>query len=338
MKKIIFLLVAGILFTTGCNLIETFVIPSKKLIFPEDKYYDALVRTNGDVTVLVDSGSLSDLQSYAKEGDQNFMKFAFPDDPQCDPAKYESYEVLPDGRLQVWKSCLTKNGNLTYLMAYDWKTGQLAELAGPLPLGSSGASWNPDQTKAIAYLDGGFATRTLYWISKDSFSPLDLISGDEFHSWNLQDDFPDFRADDTGKTGTTGRAAWSPDGKSIAFFAAPDAIGKTGFQRFGVEHNLYLLDPLKLLPVIAASNIYSPFVLAWSPNSTYIAFIGKYGFQKENGLWLLSLQNESIIEISKGIFQSIVWRSSENNLLAIKCENLDVCNEIIEFDLTGVLN
>ena len=110
-------------------------------------------------------------------------------------------------------------------------------MAGPLPLGSSGVSWNPDQIKGIVYLDSGFATRTLYWLSKDGdFGPLDLVITDGYRSWNLKDDFPDFKADDTGKTGSTGEAAWSPDGKSIAFFASPDAIGKTGFQRFGVEY------------------------------------------------------------------------------------------------------
>ena len=312
-------------------------IPTQELVFPEAKYYDALIRTNNEVTILVDGSNLGDLQSYAKEGEQNFMQFAFPDDPQCDPTKYEAYETLPDGRLQVWKSCLTGNGNLIYLMAYDWNTHQLEELAGPLPLGSSGASWNSEQTKAIAYLAGGFATNTLYWISKDDFSPLDLVIGDKSRSWNLHDDFPDFKADNTGKTGTTGRVAWSPDGKSIAFFASPEAIGKTGSERFNVEFNLYLMNPDTLQYQVLTQNIYSPFILQWSPDSTLIAFIGKYGFGKEEGIWLYSLSTNAVRNISKGKFQSIVWTSDSKNLVAIRCEDTDECAQIYQYDLTSIL-
>ena len=222
-------------------------------------------------------------------------------------------------------------------MAYEWNTSQLEELVGPLPLGSSGASWNPDQTKAIAYLNGGFATKTLFWISADGFSPLDLVVGDQNHSWNLQDDFPDFKAYDTGKTGTTGRTAWSPDGESIDFFASPAAVDKTGFERFGVEFNLYLMNPDTLQYQVAIDNIYSPFLLQWSPDSTHIAFIGKYAFWKEDGIWLYSVDTNSVRSISKGRFQSIAWTSDGKSLVAIRCKDTDVCAQIYQYDLAQIL-
>jgi Tol biopolymer transport system component len=206
-----------------------------------------------------------------------------------------------------------------------------------LPLGSSGVSWNPDQTKGIVYLDSGFASRTLYWLSSDGrFKPLDLVIKDGARSWNLKDDFPDFKADDTGKTGSTGRAVWSPDGKSIALFASPNAVGKTGFQRFGVEYYLYLMDPENLELSVVAENIYSPFLIQWSPDSTHIAFIGYYGFWKENGLWLYSLKDQSITSIAKSRFQDLAW-TSNNSLAAIHCEDIDVCTQILEYDLTRIV-
>ncbi len=192
-------------------------------------------------------------------------------------------------------------------------------------------------TASAATLDGGFATKTLYWISKDGFAPLDLVVGDQSRSWNLRDDFPDFKADDTGKTGTTGRAAWSPDGKFIAFFASPDAIGKTGFARFGVEFNLYLMDPETMQYQVVADQIYSPFLLQWSPDSTRIAFIGKYGFRQENGLWFYSVNTKSITNISKGDFKSLVWRPDGKNLVAIRCQDLEVCTQVYEYDLTQIV-
>ena len=55
-------------------------------------------------------------------------------------------------------------------------------------------------------------------------------------------------------------------------------------------------------------------------------------FWKENGIWLYSVKPNTVTEISKGIFQDIVWRPDGNNsLIAIQCEDFDVCNKIMEY-------
>ena len=223
-------------------------------------------------------------------------------------------------------------------MAYDWKTDKLTEIAGPLPLGSSGASWNPDQTKAIGYLTSGFTTKTLFWIWDNGFGPLDLVIGDKNHSWNLKDDFPNFQTGDTGKTGSTGRAAWSPDGSQIAFFASPDAVGKTGFNKFGAGYNLYLMNPQTLTPTVAFDKIYSPYLLAWSPNSKNIAFIGEYGFLKQYGIWLYSLETNTVSLVSPGIFNGLLWSPDGKKLVAIGCIKDNQCSHIEEYDLTNIMN
>lgn len=334
-RTFLFFLILALL--SSCRGTDSAVNTATTLDFPETQYYNALIKTDNDVIVLV-RNDRGDVQWYAKEGNKEFTKFAFAENTNCSSTKrYGAYETLPDGRLQVWKWCLTEKGGVDYLLAYDWETHQLEKIVGPLPLGSSGASWNPEQTKAIGYLDSGFATKTLYWIYPNKFEPLDLEIRDENRSWNLKDDFPKFIADDTGKTGTTGRASWSPDGKSIAFFASPNAIGKTSFDRFGVEHYLYLMNPETLQYEVVADSIFSPFLLSWSPDSTHIAFIGKYGFSKENGIWLYSVKTKLVTEISNGSFKSIVWRPNGNSLVAIECEDLDVCNKILEYDLTNIL-
>ncbi len=332
-------LIGGLI--TSCSLFAgtpVDAIPSKELVFPKADDYDGLINRGESIIVLINGGSQQDLESYAKEGDSQLTPFSLPNDPDCFLTNYYGDQSLPDGRMQISKLCGSGgNGTDTYLMAYDWETKRLMEIVGPLPLGTSEASWNPDQTKAIAYLDGGFATRTLYWISNDGYSPLDLVIGDQNHSWNLKDDFPDFKADDTGETGTTGRAAWSPNGKSIAFFASPDAVGKIGFERFSVEYNLYLMDPTTLQPKAVANSIYSPFFLVWSPDSNRIAFIGKYGFRKENGIWLYSIKTKSVTEISEGIFQGIAWRPDSKHLVALRCQDLEVCTQVYEYDLTQIV-
>jgi hypothetical protein len=324
----------------SCGLFNnetTNIIRAEELIFPDTEYYKALIITGGKLVVIVNGGEFQELHLYASENDEEFTQFVLPQDLRCSPDRYHAYETLPDGRLQVWEWCLTGEGGIDYLLAYDWNTRQFVELVGPLPLGTSGASWNPEQTKAIGYLDSKFATKTLFWIRLDGFDPLDLEIKDGNRSWNLKDDFPKFKADDTGKTGTTGRAAWSPDGESIAFFASSEAIGKTGFDRFGVEYKLYLMNPDTLQPSAVADSIFSPFLLSWSPDSTHIAFIGKYGFWKENGIWLYSTKDNSITKISEGRFQEVIWRSN-SSVIAIRCESIDVCHQIMEYDLTSILN
>ncbi|MFT3893990.1 MAG: hypothetical protein QM730_20365 [Anaerolineales bacterium] len=324
--------------TTSCSLFSSKSappIPLKELIFPKTEKYYVLVNTKDGLTVFLDGSDQGDLQSYARENDQEFTKIHFPKDPYCGFVKYYPGDVLADGRLEIWEWCLTSKGGVQYIRIYDWNTQQLDRLAGPLPLGSSDVSWNLDQTKGIVYLDSGFATRTLYWLSQDGFSPLDLVITDGSRSWNLKDDFPDFKADDTGKTGSTGRAAWSPDGKVIAFFASPNAVGKTDFQRFGVEYYLYLMDPETLALSVVEEKIFSPFLIQWSPDSTQIAFIGKYGSRKEDGLWLYSLKEKSITRIANGIFQGLAWTSNKT-IAAIYCQDIGKCAQILEYDLANV--
>jgi hypothetical protein len=307
------------------------------LNFPDSKSYDALIMTDDEIVVLVEDTHYV-LLAYGKENDNDLYYFSLAEDPNCFKTRYYAYETLPDGKLQVWKNCGHRgNGTDTYLMAYDWETAELEELVKSLPLGSSGASWNPEQTQAIAYLDSKFATKTLYWIYSNSYEALDLEIKDGERSWNLKDDFPAFDASDKGESGTTGRASWSSNGKQIAFFASPNAIGKTGFDRFGVEYYLYLMNPENLKYEVVADNIYSPFVLAWSPDSTYIAFVGKRGFLKTNGIWLYSTKTNTVTNISEGTYTSIVWRSN-SSVVAIECEDFDVCNQVVEFDISSILD
>lgn len=341
-RKTIILTMLMIGLVVSCQVVNKWSMQgtaSKELDFPSADAYYKLTTNDKKVVALVNGGSQLDLLSYANEYDSTFTLFSLPDNPSCFLTKYYGDVRLPDGELQIVMLCgQGGNGTDTYLMKYNWESGRLEKLAGPLPLGTSGASWNQDQTKAIGYLDSGFASRTLFWIQPGGYDPLDLEIVDGNRSWNLKDDFPKFTEDDTGRTGTTGRAVWSPDGKTIAFFASPNAIGKTGFARFGVEYYLYLMNPETLQYEVVADNIFSPFVLAWSPDSTQIAFIGKHGFWKENGIWLYSVKPNTVTEISKGIFQDIVWRPDGNNsLIAIQCEDFDVCNKIMEYDLTNGL-
>ena len=342
-KFLAFLLPATfVVLITACNTLpgiqEFESIPVKQFPFP-DVNYSTILTVNQELIGLTSGEDFDNQWWYAKTKEQNLNQIIFPQDPKCaSGTAYSVYETLPDGRLQLWKFCGTETKSLTYLVAYEWQTGEMQELAGPLPLGSSQVSWNPDQTRGIVYLDSKFSSQTLYWIWRDGFGPLDLVITDQDKSWNLKNFFPDFPDSETLRSGNTGRAVWSPDGYTIAFFASPDAIGKTEFDRFYAEYNLYLMDADQLEPKAVLSSIYFPFIIKWSPDSKYIALIGQYGLLKQEGIWLYTVESNSIQNIAKGNFQDILWNADNKSLIAIHCDDNHYCSQIEEYDMTGLVN
>ena len=90
-------------------------------------------------------------------------------------------------------------------------------------------------------------------------------------------------------------------------------------------------------PIAVLSEIHFPFVLSWSPDSKIIAFIGEYGYFKENGIWLYSLENNSVVKVGKGKFQDILWADDSKSLFAIQCDNNLYCSTIEEFDLRNIM-
>jgi len=206
-----------------------------------------------------------------------------------------------------------------------------------------------DDEEALAYLGHALLTALGYEVVALTSSlealavfqaapdHFDLVITDRDRSWNLKNFFPDFPDAETIRSGNTGRAVWSPDGHTIAFFAAPAAIGKTGLNRIYVEYNLYLMDADQPKPKAVLDNIYFPFVIKWSPDSNYVAFIGQYGSSKQAGLWLYSMKSDSILNIAEGKFQDILWNTDNRSLTAIHCDDKHYCSQIEEYDLSSIL-
>jgi hypothetical protein len=317
----------------GCSFITSNEkIRVNTLNFPKANY-DHIISVDGKLLAFI-----TDDLRYIQEGDQAFSKLDLPSDPACDlSTRYIPFGTLPDGRLELWKDCHKQPKAETSLFAYEWEAGTMEEIANDLPLGSNLASWNPDGTRGIVYLYSGFSSGTLYWVWKDGFGPLDLTINSNGLSWNVSDDFPDFRGADRGLTGDVERADWSPDGQSIAFFASPEAIGKIDAERFYVEHNIYIMDSVLLKPQLMLSNIHFPGYIEWSPDSKYIAFTGQYGSSKQDGIWLYSLDTDSVIKIAKGRFRGILWAPEGKSLIAIRCQDTNYCPQIEEYGLTAIM-
>lgn len=311
----------------------------QSLIFPEINFRKILW-LNNKLFAFSDNRFLDNPLQFLEQGSSIPKDLILPDDANCIySTQYSIGNVFPDGRIQILKSCFTEPRTKTFLMAYDWETGKLEEFAGAVPLGSSEAYMNPNQSKGIVFLDSGFARKTLYSIWTGGFGPLDVVIKDSENSWNLSNYYPDLSETEDFRTGDAGRADWSPDGNLIAFFASSDAIGKTGSDRFYAEYKLYIMDANKLAPSPVLDNVHFPFIVKWSPDSKYIAFIGQYGDTKQDGFWLYSLGTDSITRIDKGSFQDILWdQNTSEKIYAIKCKDSLDCREIFEYNLENILD
>ena len=349
--KLILLAISVVTLASACSsfpLVQRIEsIPNKELPFPTGDYR-LLNIVNNKLTGWVE-GERPGNQPwrtqwfYTFEGDQELHEINFPLDPACTRGMvYDVGRTRPDGRIQLTKLCRIgppdyERKTWPFLMAYDFQESKMEEIAGPLPLGSYSPSWNPDMTRAVINLDSGFSSQTLFWLWDDGFGPMDILIEDDGVSWNLKYFFPDFPDSEALRTGNAERAVWSPDGSTIAFFASGDVVGESGFDRFYIEYKLYFMDADQLEPYPVFDSVYFPHLIEWSPDSKHIAFSGQHGSLKSKGLWIYSLESGSVISVEKGDFQTILWRPDGRSLVAIRCDEDHFCSQVVEYDLTKIV-
>jgi WD40-like Beta Propeller Repeat len=308
------------------------------LAFPPINY-DRLISVDGKLLALVLEQSAGDTWRYLSEGDQVLKQINLPEDAKCtEGTTYDGFLPRPDGLFDLRELCQTQQELLVYLMAYDWHTGNLSEITGPLPsrAGSGFETWNSTLSRGIMDMRG-YSYETLYWIWPGGFGPMDLTITGGNGPWNLKDDFPDYQGAELGKTGNASFPAWSPNGNTITFFASPDSLGKTGADRFYTKYNLYLMDSEKLQPKSVVGGFAFPYIAKWSPDSQWIAFTADRGIFSRSGVWLYSPAANKLLLLSEGDFQYIYWQPDGHNLAVIRCKTTDDCPLIEDYDLTGIV-
>lgn len=341
MSKVLirFVLILNMVISLACNITSPFALSkSRKLNFPAAVYWRVGWLDN-QLVAFVDSTS-NDYSTptneirYAAEGDVSVSSFLIDENAVCKyPPRYYVQSVIDGDTVQIEKSCFGDPKAVVTLLMYNWKDHSIEKQIGPVPLGSTLVFWNPDQTYGIVYSDDGFAKSTLYEMTKDGFGPLDVKIDDEGRSWNFKDFYPDF-PDIQQTTGDIGRAGWSPDGKTIAFFASPDSVGKTGFERMGARYKIYIMDAATKTINPILDNIYYPYSIIWSPDAKHLAFMGHYR-DSSSGVWLYSFTDSTVRKIDLGDFVDILWSEDSSSLIAIKCKGWLRCTstDIIEYKI-----
>ncbi len=309
------------------------VIPKRLLSFPPAVYL-SLAYVNDRLIAFTFPKPHPPAIAFAYEGGQQLFPFEPMPDPTC--TRYLRYyvmgHVLPDGRLGLLKDCGgAAPGNVASVFAYDWQTQQLTRLVREDLSGGPYHEFtgNPQVTRGVQEMGSGLQG-TIFWIDANGPSPMDVEIEDQGLTWNLGDYYE-------GKRGGVGFAespAWSPDGKTIAFFASPYGIRETPVDRLNVQSELYFMDPSTLRPVRMLQAIANARYVRWSPDSKRVAFFGCIGWQVECGAWLYDIDGKLLTLVDSGsYFNDITWIGN-TKLAAIREDTVPTeANQVWEYAL-----
>ncbi|MEP7136202.1 MAG: hypothetical protein ABI904_14845 [Chloroflexota bacterium] len=330
-----------LILVTSCasdNKLTSLSVTERLLSFPPG-YYDSVVYIDNRLigfAVNIDA-PIEEQNSFAYEGDKEKTLFNPEIDPKC--VRYSSFQVmslLPDGRLGLLKECADNSGT-TYLStnrsiyAYDWQTKELKRLvAGELTHGFRPKfyTWNPDMTLGIQETNAGYQG-TIYWITPDGISPMDIEIEDRGLTWNLKDFL-----DEKERTGFVRDPAWSPDGKTIAFFASTYGIREEPLPKYNVNYDLFFMSPSKLKPVSELMDIADADRIIWSPNNEYLLFRGCVGRPLTCGLWRYKINDKTLSLVKEGDFADYIWITNEKIIATKNIESPFNDNQIWEYSIS----
>ena len=304
------------------------------LAFPPG-YYDHIVYIDDHVIGFADNSDAPKEEqiSFAYEGDKEATSFNPENDPNCKRYSYfQVVNILPDGRLALFKECKIDLGITAFrsIFAYDWHTGELEQLV-PDRLrlfGPKFYTWNPDMTLGVQETGPGYPG-TIYWINRDGLSPMDIVIEDRGLTWNLKD-----YIEGKERTGAARHPAWSPDGKTIAFFVTTYGILEEPKPKYNVNYDLYFMDPATLKPVQELMDVADAGKIVWSPNNEYLLFRGCVERRRTCGLWMYRISDKTLTLLKEGEFADYIWITNERIVVA---KNIDLPykdNQIWEYSIS----
>lgn len=278
--------------------------------------------------------------SFAYEGSTELTSFNPEKDPKC--TKYNYFQVvsmLPDGRLGLLKECRDESGPTTFfsthrsIYAYDWKTGELEKLvAGELTPGSNPKSytWNPEMTVGIQETNCVWQG-TIYWIDANGMKPMDIQFESRGFSMNMKD-----YLEGNEHTGIICSPAWSPDGKTIAFFVSTYGLREDPKPKYNLKFDLFLMDSTNLIPQLELLDVIDPAKVVWSPNNENLLFRGCVGNRLTCGLWIYNLENKTLSLVKEGGFADYIWVTNEKIVAAKNVDFSFKDNQVWEYTISGM--
>jgi hypothetical protein len=148
-----------------------------------------------------------------------------PADPSCLLIRHYSPIALGDGRVAFLWWCSTDLDEPVVLLvkAFDPNTGEVSNLtARPVKgFGSGFITWSTVRNRGMI---GNVVSpcMSMAWLTPHGVEPAAITVSEGDRSWRLDELFKR-GGSDCDDLGNAGYPAWSPDGRTIAFFASPEA-------------------------------------------------------------------------------------------------------------------
>lgn len=274
-----------------------------------------------------------------------------PSLPYCSKQIYKFPYALPNGRVAFsvtcfgyWQDRPTGLDIAYFLVAYDLASMRIEKIVSePLleQVGDGRFTWNPEMTQGI--VAGASLFGTLYWVTPSASLPMTVTIDMGGNSWSLDENVYILQTDaDSVDVGIARAPAWSHHGNIIAFVASPQAIGKSGVSRLEGAYQLYFMDSVKLNPQSVLQELYSPHLLAWSPDDMWLLMITSIESRNERGIWLYSPTLDLIKPVARGEFQDASWSPDGQKIMAItniQCPKVPCLqSEVVMYDVSSLLD
>lgn len=319
-------------------------VRAERLAQPARDYVNAAWITERDVVVEINPPGPPEPfvpLSIMRPDGSGLRRLELPATKRCDRTEYAGARRLPDGRLGVVLLCTDLDGvepTEDTLFAYDFETRELEVLL-RTDRGIGSYTWNPDLTQGLYSLSSGICDG-IGAISRDGVEPFDVVLRDEGASWRLDSPLRSSSGDCDFSEGRAKLPEWSPDGKTIAFFASPQSAGVEAMDRLHEPWNLYLMDAERRVPRPVIRDVREPSAPLWSPDGDWLAFSGELAGE-EPGIFLYSVEDESLRRVAKGNVGPDSWSPDGTRLLAGRrvnpADELPPEIELLRIDLGAAL-
>jgi hypothetical protein len=253
---------------------------------------------------------------------KTFNRVRLPDDPLCQPAEGSDPGItdflpgnLPDGRLELVRTCRSGLPRVQSVLAHNLETGVTEVLVeDPGRFGIGNISWNPSLDRALVSHTSGLCA-SFAWLTRNGLELLSLQMGSGERTWNLDEDFRS--PGNCENRGRANNANWAPGGESIAFFASPESVGVVGHGRLDVPWNLYLMSPNELKPRVVFNKVFHADSLRWSPDGQWLSFRGEIHGRGEGGFAYSPNSDELVTLVTEPLLREIHWSPDGTKLVGI---------------------
>lgn len=272
-------------------------LPSGELMFHRESLGDELISVM-DMATGMES-------SFARESSMT-----------CNRRRLAVIDRLSDGRVSLIDRCSYEamNGTLSAgltINVVDVATGKVTLVDAIEHKPGAGSIAVRDDLKLTVVSTGSRICQTLAIIEDEELAPLDLRVRDGEETFNLADDLLD-TTHGCEDQGVADSPDWSSDGKTLAFVASVDAIGRDGTDRLDAARGLYLwAGEAEVEP--ALRGLHHVGDLRWSPDGAWLAFGADISGQGA-GTWLFHIERRRLVRVASDQGLTLAWSPDGRSL------------------------